>query len=69
MWVKFNFDTKKIMGKILEDIKEETPIEVKCPKCENIVWNYSYNYLKEKWELFCDNCNDSFLINLTFKTK
>lgn len=69
MWLKVNFNVNKIMKDIINNTNKSFKIEVKCINCENIIWNYSYNYLKEKWELFCDNCNNNFLVDLNFKIK
>lgn len=65
--MEIKFDTKKIMNQMHKDIKAWFEIEIKCPKCWEKVGEYTHDYLKEKWELFCEFCEDSFLVDIDYK--
>lgn len=69
MWFKINFDINKIMNNVHKNIKKEHLFGIECPKCKNIVWKYTHDYLKNKWELFCEVCENSFLIDINYKIK
>lgn len=67
--MKINFDVGQIMKELHSNIKDNHPFEVSCRKCNESLWRFTYNYLKEKWEAFCENCQDTILIDIKYKIK
>ncbi len=54
---------------VIEKVKKEQNIFVKCPRCETDIWKYSYNYLIEIKKVYCGKCDDFFDININLKIK
>jgi predicted RNA-binding Zn-ribbon protein involved in translation (DUF1610 family) len=69
MWVKVQIDIKDMVNQAIEITKNREVVEIKCPTCWEIIWKYSYNFLKEKQILICDNCKDETKVDISFHVK
>ena len=47
------------------NLDEEMLID--CSDCWLCIWSFSYNYLMEKWEVYCENCKDTMEVNISLK--
>ena len=62
MGVKFNFNNiEKAFYETAKNIKLEN---LKCPKCKNSLWKYSFKELNKIWKIYCTKCEQDVYINM-----